>query len=183
MPRLAAWRANDARHQPLRFEQFFPLPTLSADLPLALVFCHTRFRFVNCILPRGEPNTSQRGLRNEHRRSTAAATRGLASSRRWQRGCGVVLEKRTNLHAAFQNGAGAVVGENSMSLEQSWIGAAVAAGLRAGLSTRCRHATLHGADIDAEAVKWLQSSLPNVIVRRNEGLPPLPFGAEKFDLV
>ena len=42
---------------------------------------------------------------------------------------------------------------------------------------------LHGCDIDAEAVAWVEEHLPHVRATVNDGLPPLPYATDSFDLV
>lgn len=43
--------------------------------------------------------------------------------------------------------------------------------------------SLHGCDIDADAVAWAAESLPFARFSKNEGLPPLPYDDDAFDLV
>jgi SAM-dependent methyltransferase len=45
------------------------------------------------------------------------------------------------------------------------------------------HARVSGSDIDAPAIAWLRDAIPQVDARVNDGLPPLPFGDNSFDLV
>ncbi|MCW5850216.1 MAG: methyltransferase domain-containing protein [Anaerolineae bacterium] len=45
------------------------------------------------------------------------------------------------------------------------------------------HARLYGSDIDIPAITWLRRALPDVDVRVNNYLPPLPFRDGLFDLV
>jgi SAM-dependent methyltransferase len=42
---------------------------------------------------------------------------------------------------------------------------------------------LHGCDIDADAIAWLSENIPHARVVRNDGLPPLPYPDDFFDLV
>lgn len=51
------------------------------------------------------------------------------------------------------------------------------------LRERAPHAALAASDIDAEATAWLAEQAPDVDVRANDWLPPLPYEAESFDLV
>lgn len=44
-------------------------------------------------------------------------------------------------------------------------------------------ARLFGSDIDGAAVEWLRTNYPQLDVRTNAGLPPLPFRNVAFDLV
>jgi len=43
--------------------------------------------------------------------------------------------------------------------------------------------TLHGNDIDAEAVAWINENLPWVKTSLTTGLPPLPYPDDSFDLI
>ena len=43
--------------------------------------------------------------------------------------------------------------------------------------------SVHGCDIDPEAVEWLRSDLPHFAVLRNEPLPSLEYRSASFDLV
>jgi SAM-dependent methyltransferase len=42
---------------------------------------------------------------------------------------------------------------------------------------------LHGTDVDAEAINWCRDNLPVASWDVNEGLPPLPYADDSFDLV
>jgi SAM-dependent methyltransferase len=42
---------------------------------------------------------------------------------------------------------------------------------------------LHGCDIDSEAVAWVAANLPHVHVVQNDGMPPLGYDDDFFDLV
>ena len=43
--------------------------------------------------------------------------------------------------------------------------------------------SVHGCDIDPEAVEWLRANLPNFAIHRNEPLPKLDYPSSYFDLV
>jgi SAM-dependent methyltransferase len=45
------------------------------------------------------------------------------------------------------------------------------------------HARLYGCDIDTEAIQWNRKHLPFASIEMNQGLPPLPYADEMFDLV
>ena len=51
------------------------------------------------------------------------------------------------------------------------------------LLKRAPHARVAASDIDAPAIAWMQRNLPQVDARVNEGLPPLTFDDQVFDLV
>jgi len=42
---------------------------------------------------------------------------------------------------------------------------------------------LYGVDIDQEAVSWINENLPRVSASRIDGMPPLPYTADSFDLI
>lgn len=42
---------------------------------------------------------------------------------------------------------------------------------------------LYGCDVDAESIAWVDEHLPHVRATVNDGLPPLPYDADSFDLV
>jgi len=47
---------------------------------------------------------------------------------------------------------------------------------------RCK-CDLYGCDVDGEAIRWMQRAFANATFKVNASDPPLPFGAEQFDLV
>lgn len=72
----------------------------------------------------------------------------------------------------------------SIRLSQFWTSDAAAAGrMLLWLEEIGRTRSLHGTDIDKEAIAWCRAHLPYVRVSVNGPDPPLPYPDRNFDLV